>query len=382
MLTACSGSHDAGAGRDKGPPQVGFRVLHPTTANLVADLPGRVSADQTAEVRPQISGVIQARLFSEGALVHAGQPLYRIDPSLYRAAMVQAQANLASSQANARAAIAKADRYRPLAAQGAVAQQDYADAAAAAQQAKASIAQTRAALETARINVRFTTVPAPITGRIGRSLFTEGALVTTGQTDPLAVISVLDPVNVDLQQSAADLLRLRQQMAAGTGTAPLTAQVLLQLDDGTQYAHPGQLAFSEVTADPSTGTVTLRAHFPNPEGLLLPGMFVHARLAQAVQANVFLVPQVAVTRDPLGHARVYVLTKDNKAQIRDITADRTQGDAWVVTAGLKDGDRVITQGLGKLKPGLSIQPVVAVPETAPQQPRGGGAGAPGERKGG
>jgi membrane fusion protein, multidrug efflux system len=326
--------------------------------------------------------VIQARLFSEGAVVQAGQPLFRIDPSLYRAAMAQAQANLASSQANASAAIAKAERYRPLAAQGAVAQQDYADAAAAAQQARASIQQTRAALQTAQINVRFTTVPAPITGRIGRSLFTEGALVTTGQADPLAVISVLDPVNVDLQQSAADLLRLRRQMAAGTGTAPLTAQVQLQLDDGTQYAHPGQLAFSEVTADPSTGTVTLRAHFPNPEWLLLPGMFVHARLAQAVQTNVFLVPQVAVTRDPLGKASVYVLTKDNKAQLRDIVADRTQGDAWVVTSGLKDGDRVITQGLGKLKPGMPIQPVVAVPETAPQTPRGSGPGAHGQHKGG
>lgn len=354
-------------GRDKGPPEVGFRVMHPTSVALEVDLPGRVSAAQTAEVRPQISGVIQKRLFTEGALVHAGQPLYRIDQSLYRAALDQAQANLASAQANAEAVQAKAGRFGPLAQQGAVAAQDYTDVAAAARQARASVAQSRAALHTAQINLRFTTVPAPITGRIGRSLFTEGALVTNGQASPMAVISALDPVYVDLQQSSADMLRLRKQLAAD-GAAPDAATAWLELEDGTRYPLPGKIAFTEVTADPSTGTVTLRAQFPNPQGLLLPGMFVHAKLAQAKQSNVFLVPQVAVTRDPRGMAQCYVLTRDGKAQLRMVIAQRTLGDAWVVTGGLADGDRVITQGLGKVKPG---QPVKAVPETAPQQPAAG-----------
>lgn len=358
-------SHGGGsAGKDKGPPQIGYRVMHPTTVALEVDLPGRVAAAQTAEVRPQISGVIQQRLFSEGALVRAGQPLYRIDQSLYRAALDQAQANLASAQANAEAIQAKAGRFRPLADQGAVAAQDYTDAAAAARQARAAVAQSRAALHTAQINLRFTTVPAPITGRIGRSLFTEGALVTSGQASPLAVISVLDPVYVDLQQSSADMLRLRKQLAAG-GAAPNSAQAWLELEDGTRYPLPGKVAFSEVTADPSTGTVTLRAQFANPQGLLLPGMFVHAKLAQTSQSNVFLVPQVAVTRDPRGMAQCFVVSRDGKAKIRIITAERTLGDAWVVTGGLVDGDRVITQGLGKVKAG---QPVKAVPETAPQKP--------------
>ncbi|MEP7221899.1 MAG: efflux RND transporter periplasmic adaptor subunit [Novosphingobium sp.] len=372
-LGACGPSSDKSGdkqGRDKGPPEVGFRVMHPVTVTQEVDLPGRITAAQTAEVRPQVSGIIQQRLFTEGSLVRAGQPLYRIDQSLYRASQAQAQANLASSLANAQAAQEKANRYRPLAEQGAIARQDYTDAAAAARQAQASVAQSRAALSTTQINLRFTTVPAPISGRIGRSLFTVGALVTNGQADPLAQISQLDPVYVDLKQSAADLLRLRRQMA-GEGSAPVAATATLVLDDGSAYPQPGRVAFSEVTADPATGTVTLRAQFPNPQGLLMPGMFVHAKLAQASQAGVFLVPQVAVTRDPAGQAQVYVVSQDGKAQARTITAPRTQGDAWVVTEGLSNGDRVITQGLGKLKAGPSKagQPVKPVPETAPQQPR-------------
>jgi membrane fusion protein (multidrug efflux system) len=354
--------------RNKGTPEVGFRIVHPAAVPIFTELPGRVNALRTAEVRPQISGVIQRQLFREGSIVHQGQALYQIDPSLYRAAAAQASANLASAQAQAAAAQTKANRYRPLAADQAVAQQDYTDAAAQARAAAASVAQNRAALHTAQINLHFTTVPAPITGRIGRSLLTEGALATTNQTDPLAVISVLDPIYVDIQQSSSDMLKLRRQLAAG-GVAPLTAQVRLRLDDGSDYGFVGSVEFSEVTVDPATGTVTLRARFPNPQGLLLPGMFVRARFAQAQVAHAFLVPQVAVTRDAEGNAQVLLVGPGNKAVVRTIAATQTQGSNWIVTAGLKDGDRVITQGLGKAKAG---QPVKPVPETASQQPHAEG----------
>lgn len=364
LLAGCGDSAKDAKGQ-RGTPEVGFRVMQPATVPLEIELPGRVNALQTAEVRPQISGVIEKRLFTEGALVHAGQPLYRIDASLYRAAAAQAEANVASARASAEAAGAKAERYRTLAEQEAVARQDYADALATARQTKAAIAQTTAALNTARINLRFTTVPAPITGRIGRSLFTEGALVTNGQAGPLAVISQLDTVYFDMQQSAADMLRLRRQLANG-GNLPSGVQVRLKLDDGTDYPLPGTLQFSEVTADAATGTVTLRARFPNPQGLLMPGMFARARIAQSSQAGAYLVPQVALTRDAQGKPRVYVVGRDNKAEPRSVAADRTMGDAWVVTGGLSPGDRLITQGIGKLKPNGPVKPV---PETAPQ---GGG----------
>lgn len=361
LAGACQSKEDAG--RETGPPEVGYRVMQPTPVALVTELPGRVNALRSAEVRPQIAGVIQKRLFAEGALVRQGQPLYQIDPSLYRAAADQASANLASAQANAEATRARADRFRPLAAEQAVAQQDYTDAAAAARAASAAVAQSRAALETARINLRFTTVPAPITGRIGRSLFTEGALVTNNQADPLAVISALDPIFVDIQQSSADLLHLRRQLAAG-GAVPLRADVRLKLEDGTDYGYTGTVEFSEVTVAPDTGTVTLRARFPNPEQLLMPGMFVRASFAQASIASAFLVPQVAVTRDPRGNAQVFVLDKAGKAQLRNITAERTQGADWVVTAGLARGDRVLTQGLGRVRPGQAVK---ALPEATPQR---------------
>jgi membrane fusion protein (multidrug efflux system) len=375
-LLVCACGKGTGDKRDKGPPEVGFRVMHHAAVPIETELPGRINALRTAEVRPQISGVILKRLYSEGAVVHQGQPLYQIDPSLYRAAAAQAQANLASAQAQAAAAQTRANRYRPLAAEQAVAQQDYTDAVAQARAASASVAQSRAALSTAQINLRYTTVPAPITGRIGRSLFTEGALVTSNQTDPLAVISVLDPIFVDIQQSSGDMLRLRQQLARG-GVEPLTAAVKLKLGDGSDYGFPGTVEFSEVTVEPATGTVTLRARFPNPQQLLLPGMFVRATIAQSEVTDAFLVPQVAVTRDPKGNAQVFVVGPGNKAVARTVTAEHTRGDAWIVTAGLRDGDRVITQGLGKVRPD---QPVKPVPETAPQTPGADGR-KPGARAG-
>lgn len=369
LACGCQGTDDS-KGRDR-IPEVGYRVMQPTTAPIMTELPGRINALRTAEVRPQISGVIQRRLFAEGSIVRQGEPLYQIDSSLYRAAVNQASANLSSAQASAEAASARANRYRPLAAEQAIAQQDYTDAAAQARQARASVAQNQAALSTAQINLRFTRVPAPITGRIGRSLFTEGALVTNNQDEPLAVISVLDPIYVDIQQSSVDMLRLRRDLAR-QGAAPTAAEVRLKLDDGSTYGHTGSVEFSEVTVDPQTGTVTLRARFPNPEGLLLPGMFVRASFAQATLSNAFLVPQSALTRDPKGNAQVYIVGKDNKAIVRPVTAGQTMGSNWVVTGGLSAGDKVITQGIGKLRPGETVKPVL---ETAPQVPRTGGSKA-------
>ncbi|RZJ97644.1 MAG: efflux RND transporter periplasmic adaptor subunit [Novosphingobium sp.] len=367
VLAVCACSKSGVDQRDKGAPEVGFRVMTATSVPIVTELPARITALRTAEVRPQIAGVILKRLYAEGALVRQGQPLYQIDPSLYRAAAQQASANLASAQAQAEAARTKANRFRPLAQEQAIAQQDYTDALAASRAANAAVAQNRAALNTAQINLRFATVPAPITGRIGRSLFTEGALVTTGQADPLAVISVLDPIFVDIQQSSAELLQLRRQLASG-GVAPVVAEVRLKLDDSSDYELPGTVEFSEVTADPGTGTVTLRARFPNPQGLLMPGMFVRARFAQSRVNGAFLVPQAALTRDPKGNAEVFVVGPDNKAIMRTVTAVHTQGNDWIVTQGLKAGDRVIVQGLGKVR---ANQPVKPVPEAAPQVPRTG-----------
>jgi len=372
-LAGCS-ARDNSSRRQGGTPEVGYVVVQPASVPMVTELAGRTSAYQTSEVRPQVSGVIHKRLFTEGAYVRKGQPLYQIDPSLYRAAANQAAANLQSARATADAAGAKAERYKPLAADQAVAQQDYTDAAAAARSARAAVAQNQAALETARINLKFTTVPAPISGKIGRSLFTEGALVTNNQTDPLAVISSLDPIYVDIQQSAADLLKLRRQLASG-GAVPTRAAVTLKLEDGSDYGITGTVEFSEVTVDPATGTVTLRAKFANPQGLLLPGMFVRAEFAQANDPNAFLVPQVAVSRDPKGNAQVYVVGPGNKAVARSVTATRTVGPNWVVTSGLKAGDKVITEGLGKVKADAPIKPVPAgSPQRIGAPPNGGKRG--------
>jgi membrane fusion protein, multidrug efflux system len=379
-LPACSKKPDDA--RSGAMPQVGFRVMRATAVPIVTQLPGRVNALRNAEVRPQISGVIQKRLFSEGELVRQGQPLYQIDPSLYRAAAAQAAANLASAQAQAEAAQTRANRYKPLAAAQAVAQQDYTDAVAQARAAQASIAQNRAALNTAQINLRFTTVPAPITGRIGRSLFTEGALVTLNQQDPLAVISQLDSVFVDIQQSSADILALRRNLAAG-GALPSGTSARLILEDGSTYGYTGTIQFSEVTVNEATGTVTLRAKFPNPQGTLLPGMFVKAVFEQGVEQGAYLVPQPALLRDLGGDAFVYLVGKDGKAERRTVKVERTFGDSWVVTGGLKPGDKVISQGTANLKQGMKVR---AVPDNAPQrvaprQPGEASAGAGGASKG-
>jgi membrane fusion protein (multidrug efflux system) len=362
-------------GGQRGPITVGFVVVQPTSVPLQTTLGGRTVAFETSEVRPQVNGLIRARQFAEGTFVRKGQPLYQIDPSLYRAAVNQASANVASARAQAEAARTLAARYKPLVEQQAISKQDYTNAVAQARQADAAVAQTSAALRTAQINLHYTSIPAPISGRIGRSLATVGALVTANQTDPLAVITRVDPIYVDMQQSAADLLALRRALSSG-GAMPGSTQVRLKLDDGSDYAYTGTVQFAEMITNESTGTVTLRAQFPNPEGTLLPGMFVQSVFTQAVDPNVFLVPQPAVQRDIGGEAYVYVVGPRNKAERRAVNATRTYGAYWVVKSGLKPGDKIITQGTGNLRAGAPIKPV---PQTAPQKLVPGKPGAGGGR---
>lgn len=373
-LGACSTqAQERGGGRGDRAATVGFVTVRPTSAPVPVTLAGRVVAAETSEVRPQVNGLVQRIAFRPGGYVRAGQPLFQIDSSLYRAATAQAQANLASAEANAAAASARAARFKPLADMEAVSKQDYDDAAAAARAARAAVAQQRASLDTARINLRFTSVPAPISGRIGRPLVTVGALVGNNQTAPLAVIQRTDSVFVDMQQSAAEVTRLRQSLLAA-GAAAGSTSVRLKLDDGSFYPVAGTVQFSEVTVNESTGTVTLRARFANPQGLLLPGMFVTAQFDQAVETGVFLVPQAAVQRDFNGAAFVFLAGPGDKAVRRPVAAERTAGTNWVVTGGLRTGDRVIVQGLNNLKAGAGIKPV---PASAPQRlappPEGGGA---------
>ena len=382
-LTGCGGGEaaaDKDAKGNRGPTQVGFVVVQATSVAQTTDLAARVVAFQQSEVRPQVAGIIRRRFFTEGALVRAGQTLYQIDPRLYRAQTNEAAANLNSARANAEATRVRAERFRPLAEIEAVSRQDYTDAAAQARQAQAAVEQGQAQLETARVNLSFTNVPAPITGRIGRSYFTEGALVTTNQTDPLAVIQRLDPIFVDIQQSSADLLALRRSLAAG-GTVPGSAAVRLSLEDGSDYGATGTVQFAEVMVNAQTGTVTLRARFPNPQGILLPGMFVRAKFAQSINQRAILVPQQGLKRDPKGQATVFVVGPNDTAVQKVVQAERTQGAFWVVTGGLNPGDRVIVQGTANLRPNAKIR---AVPATAAQRiaPPQGDAAAAAAPKGG
>ena len=369
LLGACGKSADdpqggGGRGGQRGPAQVGFVVVQQSSVPLQESLPGRVAAFQVSEVRPQVTGVIQKRLFKEGSVVRQGQTLYQIDPSIYSAQAAQASANLQSARASAVAARTRASRYKPLADMEAISKQDYTDALAQARQADAAVAQNNATLRVAQVNMRFTRVPAPITGRIGLSSFTEGALVTANQADALATITRLDPIYVDIQQSAAELLKLRQALAQGGGAVPASAQVRLKLPDGSDYGFTGTVEFSEVLVDQPTGTVTIRARFPNGQGILLPGMYVTAQFAQAVQTDAILVPQAAITRDPQGNATLFVVGPGNRAVQRTVQTSRTTGTDWIVTGGLAPGEKVITQGTANLKDGAEIRPV---PASAPQR---------------
>ncbi len=377
-LGACSAEEEKGG---RGAPEVGYVVAKVEAVPVTSSLGGRTVAFETSEVRPQVTGLIRRRLFTEGGFVRAGQPLYQIDPSLYQASVDQAAANLASARASAQAAEERARRLAPLAKMQAVAEQDYTDALAEARMARAAIAQNGAALETARINLRFATITAPISGRIGRSLATPGALVSASQATPLATIQQTDPMYVDMQQSSAELTTLRQAIESGGVTAG-SASVRLRLEDGSAYGPVGTVQFSEVTVNEATGTVTLRARFPNPRGVLLPGMFVTALFDQAVNPSAILLPQAAVQRDFDGSAFVYLVGKDNKAARRKIVADRTSGANWVVTDGLKPGERVITQGIGNLRQGAPIRPVPASSaQRVGAQPKGSAAGGDAQAKG-
>ena len=362
LLLAGCGAKKSDKDKAKPTPEAGYVIVKAEDVPLETELAGRTTAFEVSEVRPQVSGVIKARLFTEGTLVRAGQTLYQIDPSLYRAATAQAQANLASANATSAAAREREQRYRPLARIEAVSKQDLTDVIATARQAQASVAQNQAALQTARINLAFTRVPAPISGRIGRSLATTGALVTSGQANPLTTIQRLDPIFVDMQQSSAALVALRR---GRNGTLLDSVPVRLKLEDGSDYPLAGRVQFAEAVVDGNTGTVTLRARFPNPQGLLLPGMYVRARFDQSIARNAVLAPQQGVSRDAKGRATVVLVGPGNKAVLRDVTADRTVGDKWLVTAGLKPGDKLIVEGLGRIKPGQAIKPVPAGSKPTP-----------------
>ncbi|MDB5460920.1 MAG: efflux transporter periplasmic adaptor subunit, partial [Caulobacteraceae bacterium] len=365
-LTACG----AKAPPAKPPAEVGYVVIRSQAVPLQTELPGRTAPFAISQVRPQVNGIIQARLFQEGANVRVGQPLYRIDPAPYRAAVEQARGVLASAQANLVTMKLKADRYAELVKSDSVARQAYDDAVAAAGQAAASVQQAKAALQTAQINLGYTDIKAPIPGRSGRSAYTQGALVTSAQVDPLTVIQTLDPIYVDLSQSSTELLRLERDIARGQVQkgGPLSAKVRLILEDGAAYPLEGKLQFTDVTVDPASGSVTLRALFPNPRGLLLPGMYVRAQVVEAVDPDGILVPQQAVTRDPKGGATVFVVNAQGRAELRPLQVDQTAvGANWLVLKGLAPGDRVITEGVQKIQPGAAVKAVPAgsAPTPAP-----------------
>lgn len=342
------------------PPEVGVVVVKPQRVTLTSDLPGRTVPFFIAEVRPQVGGIIQKRLFTEGSDVKAGQVLYQIDPATYQAAYASAKAALARAEATLGTVRLKAQRYQELVKIKAVSQQDNDDAQATLKQAEADVAATKAAVETARINLAYTRVTAPISGRIGRSSVTGGALVTASQPAALATIQQLGSMYVDVTQSSAELLRLKQNLANGLlkNGGAAQARVKLLLEDGSAYPLPGTLKFSEVTVDQSTGSVTLRAVFPNPKQTLLPGMFVRAVMEEGINEQAILVPQRGVTRNPKGEALAIVVGAGEKAEQRPIKVVRTVGDSWLVSDGLKAGDRVIVEGLQRARPGT---PVKAVP---------------------
>ncbi len=370
-----------------GPPEVATVTLQPERVVLTTELPGRISAYLVAEIRPQVSGLLQKRLFEEGANVRQGDVLYQIDPAPYQAAydqakagLVTAQANVATAEANVTMAEAnlpairsRAERLKELAAIRAVGQQNYDDAAAALREAEANllvrktavesnrtaVEVNRAAVESARINLSYTPIKAPISGRIGKSNITVGAMVTAYQPTPLAVIQQLDPIYVDVAQANADLLRLRRSLESGnlkSGSGSQT-RVGLLLEDGTSYAQHGTLQFRDVTVDPTTGSVTLRMVFPNPKQVLLPGMFVRAIVEEGVKEQALFVPQQGVSRDPKGNPIALVVDSDNKVGLRPIELDRAMGDRWLVTKGLNPGDRVIVEGGERIRPGASVRAV-------------------------
>jgi membrane fusion protein, multidrug efflux system len=349
-----------------GPIEVGVVTLAPTPVTLTRELPGRTSAYRVAEVRARVNGIVLKRLFVEGSDVKEGQALFTIDPAPYQAALDSAKASLARAEANAANAKLTADRFADLIQDNAVSKQEYDNAMASLKASDADVAAARAALETARINLGYTKVTSPVSGRIGRSAVTEGAYVMASQATLLATVQQLDPVYVDLTQSSVEVLQLRRQLAEGKlqGAGKDRARVKLVFEDGREYGAAGALQFADVTVDPTTGSIALRALFPNPKKELLPGMFVRARLEQGVAPDALLVPQQAVTRDQKGQPTALVANAQNKVERRVLVTDRAVGDAWLVTDGVKAGDRVIVEGLQKVRPGAEV---TAVPASSVKQ---------------
>jgi len=339
------------------PPEVGVVQVKSEPVTLSSELPGRVTAAETSEVRPQVSGLIERRLFEEGSIVEQGQVLYQIQDAPYRAALAVAEGNLATAEAAIRSTQLQAERYQRLLQIKGVSQQDADNADAAARQARATAQARRAEVQAAKVNLDFTRIRAPISGRIGRSLSTVGALAQAGQTTPLATIQRIDRVYVDVTQSASELLNLREAVRQGgvRRDGPAAAAVELVLPNGKVYPVQGRLEFSEVSVDPSSGSVTLRATFPNPDGVLLPGMYVRARLVEGVRTEAVLAPQQGVTRNPRGQATALVVGAGDKVEQRVLTTDRPVGDKWIVTGGLKPGDRLIVEGQLGVKPGMVVK---------------------------
>jgi len=341
--------------------EVGVTTLKSEPVTLDSQLAGRVTGSMTSEVRPQVDGIIQKRLFTEGDEVKAGQVLYQIDPASYQASYDQAVAQLKNAQALVKSSKLKAERYAALVKENGVSRQDADDALATYQQNVASVDQYRAAVESARINLNYTQVKAPISGRIGISSVTPGALVTASQTTALATIRALDPIYVDLTQSSVQLLKLKRQQASLQQTTD-AVPVTVKLEDGSTYAHRGKLELAEVSVDEATGTVTLRAIFPNPQHELLPGMYVRASVTNGVKNDAILAPQQGITRDAKGSATAMVVDKENKVESREVVAERVIGNKWLISTGLSTGDKLIVEGTGKVQPGMSVKAVEVTPD--------------------
>ena len=365
LLAACGKKEEGGAGGAPGggmpPATVGVVAVQPQAVGLVTELPGRLEASRVAEVRARAAGILQKRLFREGSDVRAGQPLFEIDAAPYEAALASAQASLARAEANVAQTKAQAERYKPLVEANAISKQDYANAVAAQKAAEAEVAAGRAAVQTAQINLNYADVTAPISGRIGRALVTEGALVTAQQASALTTIQQLDPIYVDVTQSTTDLLRLRRELASGQirKSGDNAAQVKILLEDGSTYERTGKLEFTGLSVDTGTGMITLRAVVPNPDGVLLPGAYVRAVLEEGVDEHALLVPQKAVSRDQTGAATALVLGADGKVQQRLVTVARAVGNNWWVSKGLQQGDKLIVDGFQWIGDGAPVQPVEA-----------------------
>jgi len=364
----------AACGGDQAPPErpgavpVSVVTLAPQTVTLTRELPGRTHAFLVAEVRPQVDGIVKQRLYTEGATVRAGQPLYQLDDATYRAEYASAKAALARAEATLNTARLTARRSADLVAINAVSKQEDESAIAALQQAEADVAAAEAALQRAGVILGYARITSPITGRIGKSSVTQGALVTANQAAPLATVQQLDPVYVDLAQSSAEFLELRKGISAGRIEGASDLPVKIVLEDGTQHAEDGKLAFSDVTVDPGTGSVALRVVVPNPQNVLLPGMYVRALVGSGVRENALLVPQQGIARDPKGNTTAMVVAQDGTAELRPVRVSWAIGDKWLVEEGLAAGDKVIVAGLQKIQPGAPVEAVeagAAPPDTQP-----------------